>query len=245
MSTLGIGTVLGLSGCVFAAPPAARMLLKCACDMILILERSFRYGGKYVSAKQIEDAAKYYTTTTVKTFGGKEILLQKRVHDEVEKMISLTDVTLGFRFAKLRVALEDVIYNNRFEKSPLRGRAELSNSRQILEMGGRSLPVEIGCRASFAELEGEPISPPAPSYKSKQSDVVSPSESSVSLEERREVSSNASTHDSTPELDPQSYFELPDNTEAKSIKVSMRWKPNVGRLSSTFSLKKSKTTPTP
>lgn len=115
--TLGIGILVGAIGCVLASPPTARMLFKCSCDMILILERSFRYQGKYVSVKQIEDAAVYYTTATTKTFSGKEVLLQKHIHDEVDRLIPLKKLSVGFRFAKLRSGLQDIIYMNRFGKA--------------------------------------------------------------------------------------------------------------------------------
>ncbi|KAL8243949.1 hypothetical protein R6Q59_010207 [Mikania micrantha] len=117
VATLGIGSVLGVAGCVFAAPPAARMLLKCACDMILILERAFRYGGKFVSVKQIEDAARYYAKSTVKTSEGKTQLLQQRVHQQVEKMVPLTSVKTAWKFSNLRIGLEEIIYNNRYSGS--------------------------------------------------------------------------------------------------------------------------------
>ncbi|KAF2102894.1 hypothetical protein NA57DRAFT_9245, partial [Rhizodiscina lignyota] len=113
--TLGIGIIVGAIGCVLASPPTARMLFKCSCDMILILERSFRYQGKYVSVKQIEDAAVYYTTATTKTFSGKEVLLQQHVHDEVDRLIPLKKLSVGFRFARLRSGLQDIIYMNRFD----------------------------------------------------------------------------------------------------------------------------------
>ena len=56
---MGAAGVVAFASCALAVPPTARMLFKVACDMILILERSFRYQGKYVSIKQIEDAAIY------------------------------------------------------------------------------------------------------------------------------------------------------------------------------------------
>jgi hypothetical protein len=115
--TLGIGAVVGIVGCILSTPPTARMLLKCACDMILILERAFRYEGKYVSVKQLEDAALYYTTTTTKTLSGKETLLQQHVHDQVDRLIPLKNVGIGFKFAKLRGGLQDIIYVNRYDKS--------------------------------------------------------------------------------------------------------------------------------
>ncbi|KAM5381436.1 hypothetical protein ACJA88_004511 [Fusarium oxysporum] len=76
--TMGIGIIVGAAGCLLGLPPTARMLLKCSCDMILILERSFRYDGKYVSIKQIEDAAKYYSKTTIMTSSVEEIIYSNR-----------------------------------------------------------------------------------------------------------------------------------------------------------------------
>ena len=113
--TAGFGAVAGIAGCFLSVPPAARMLLKCSCDMILILERAFRYDGKYVSVKQIEDAAKYYTTTKVKTFSGNEKDLQQLVHDEVDRLVPLTKVMVGINFKKLRNGVEDIIYGCRFD----------------------------------------------------------------------------------------------------------------------------------
>ncbi|KAI0503230.1 hypothetical protein F5B22DRAFT_560916 [Xylaria bambusicola] len=112
----GIGVIAGIAGCILSTPPTARMLLKCACDMILILERSFRYQKKYVSVKQLEDAAAYYTTAMTKKLDGTPILLQQNVHDQVDNMIPLRKVGIGFKFATLRSGLQDIIYMNRYDK---------------------------------------------------------------------------------------------------------------------------------
>jgi glutaredoxin-related protein len=162
--TLGIGVVIGAIGCILASPPTARMLFKCSCDMILILERSFRYQGKYVSVKQIEDAALYYTTATTKTFSGKEVLLQQHVHDEVDRLIPLKKLSIGFQFAKLRSGLQDIIYMNRFEK---KGGAQSSSSPSAVELAGDNVPelesklaaVELEAKSNVPELIGDSMSP--------------------------------------------------------------------------------------
>ena len=158
--TLGIGAIVGVIGCVIATPPAARMLFKCACDMILILERSFRYQGKYVSVKQIEDAALYFTTTKVTTFAGKEKLLQDHVHDEVDRLVPLKKVSVGFKFNKLRVGLEEIIYQNRFgkppevEKEPEPVLVELPADEKIPELPGDShMPMEMESPLEISPLE--------------------------------------------------------------------------------------------
>jgi hypothetical protein len=165
--TAGIGIIVGIIGCVLASPPTARMLFKCSCDMILILERSFRYQGKYVSVKEIEDAAIYYTTATTKTFSGKEVLLQQHVHDEVDRLIPLKKISVGFHFAKLRSGLQDIIYMNRFDKTmagPLSSIApveldantthELDTKMAIVELDSREMVSELtGDNRSLVELE--------------------------------------------------------------------------------------------
>lgn len=118
VGTAGIGLILGLAGCFLSTPPTARMLLKVATDMILILERSFRYNGKYVSVKQIEDAAKQYTKIMTTTFGGKEKQLQEHVHDEIDRLLPLKNLTIGFKFSKLRTGFEQIVYRNRFDRPP-------------------------------------------------------------------------------------------------------------------------------
>jgi hypothetical protein len=153
--TLGIGIIVGAIGCIVAAPPTARMLFKCACDMILILERSFRYQGKYVSVKQIGDAAMYYTTTMTTTFAGKEKLLQDHVHDEVDRLIPLKRIGVGLKFNKLRSGLEEIIYKNRFGKPPERMKQE---------------PVELSAEETIPELPGDTRMP---------MEMASPTESSV------------------------------------------------------------------
>lgn len=138
MGTAGIGAVLGLVSCFLSTPPTARMILKCACDMILILERSFRYGGKYVSVKQIEDAAKQYIMIEKTTFSGKQKKLQEHVHDEVDKLVPLRKVSVGFQFKKLRSGFEHIVYENRYDRPP--GYDELSPlTEQVTELGSGSL----------------------------------------------------------------------------------------------------------
>jgi hypothetical protein len=155
--TLGIGIIVGVIGCVLASPPTARMLFKCSCDMILILERSFRYQGKYVSVKQIEDAAVYYTTATTKTFSGKEVLLQQHVHDEVDRLIPLKKISVGFHFAKLRSGLQDIIYMNRFDKTA--GALSMApvelDASEVHELESKMNVAELDSRERLSELTGD------------------------------------------------------------------------------------------
>ncbi|KAH6892489.1 hypothetical protein B0T10DRAFT_438346 [Thelonectria olida] len=164
--TAGIGAVLGAAGCIWGMPITARMLLKCSCDMILILERSFRYDGKYVSVKQIEDAAKYYTTTVIKTFSGKEKRLQQQVHDEIDQLIPLKKVSVGFKFNKLRGSVEEIIYSNRFGKPPdyesIRSTSSLALDKynsQPKELSGAHGVSELPGDVDFLKETGVPLRP--------------------------------------------------------------------------------------
>lgn len=175
VATMGIGTILGIAGSFFAAPPTARMLLKCACDMILILERSFRYGGKYVSVRQIEDAAKQYVTIRTTSFGGNDRRLQEVVHEQVDRLVPLKSIKVGFRFQKLRTGFEDIVQKNRFDRPPGYEEVEISSTTYIVdgtpELGApapppapveapptpASVPVELsGNSRGPAELPAEP-----------------------------------------------------------------------------------------
>ncbi|KAJ3545929.1 hypothetical protein NM208_g2261 [Fusarium decemcellulare] len=157
--TLGIGVIVGAAGCVLALPPTARMLLKCSCDMILILERSFRYDGKYVSIKQIEDAAKYYAKTTIKSFANKDKRLQQQVHDEIDQLIPLKKLSVGFKFNKLRSDVEQIIYSNRFEN--VDGNASLRSSSSIALSHRQSTISELAASpvTTISELPGDMVSP--------------------------------------------------------------------------------------
>ncbi|KAH7253297.1 hypothetical protein B0J15DRAFT_526615 [Fusarium solani] len=157
--TVGIGIVVGAAGCLLGLPPTARMLLKCSCDMILILERSFRYDGKYVSIKQIEDAAKYYSKTTITSFSGKEKRLQQQVHDEINQLIPLKKVSVGFRFNKLRGSIEEIIYSNRFDNVPRN--ASLRSSSSVALAHSHSAPSELSAAPPpICELPGDEVQLP-------------------------------------------------------------------------------------
>ncbi|KAF5022643.1 hypothetical protein F66182_5319 [Fusarium sp. NRRL 66182] len=157
--TMGIGVLVGAAGCLLGLPPTARMLLKCSCDMILILERSFRYDGKYVSVKQIEDAAKYYTRSTITAFNGKEKRLQQQIHDEIDQLIPLKNLTVGFKFNKLRASVEDIIYSHRFDTPP--DYASLRSSSSIALEKQPNGPVEMYAEPVISELPGDEVDLPA------------------------------------------------------------------------------------
>ncbi|KAI1622333.1 hypothetical protein EDD37DRAFT_683031 [Exophiala viscosa] len=264
VATMGIGGLLGLTSCILAAQPTARMLFKCACDMILILERSFRYRGKYVSVKQIEDAAIYYTSAMTTTFGGKEMLLQKHVHEEVNKLIPLRKVNAGIQLGKLRPGLEDIIYKNRFNKrdsmqpdlTPL---SPEIGGREILELDGGSRPVaspvELPAEksATAVELPAEvPAGATVPLRSSGKkagmqlssaSDTTTTIDDLLSSDETTSMTQTISGHVESGALDSSSLLKddgiervKTDSLLSKSMKAM-----GTKKMSSRFGLKKSKT----
>ncbi|KIX95928.1 uncharacterized protein Z520_08183 [Fonsecaea multimorphosa CBS 102226] len=247
IGTMGAGGVLALSLCVLSVPPTARMLFKCACDMILILERAFRYQGKYVSVKQIEDAALYYTTAMTKTFAGKELLLQKHVHDEVDRLIPLTKISTGMKFSKLRPGLEDIIYKNRFQKSgppkdegmpmvpELGGQeiAELDATTSPVELpGGRSLPVELPAEVgtSLQIYEKETV----PSGMASATSATTTTDDLLSLEEK-------TLNDQGLSATSQTTSSSPTEISVERTKSEGMFSRSTRKLSSKLGLRKSKT----
>ena len=185
VGTMGIGAILGVAGCFLSTPPTARMLLKVSTDVVLILDRSFRYNGKYVSIKQIEDAARQYASIKTTTFGGKEILLQEYVHAEVDRMIPLKNLMLGFRFQKLRTNLEELIFKNRFDRPPEYEEKDPFSEKTAELAAPVSRPAELPSNASnmrselagtsyVAELEGTYPPPKLPNVPELVGSEISP-----------------------------------------------------------------------
>ncbi|WQF79485.1 Putative GTP binding domain, Tle1 phospholipase, P-loop containing nucleoside triphosphate hydrolase [Colletotrichum destructivum] len=101
-ATTVVGSIPLIVGApLFEAPAAARMVIKCACDMILILADAFRAGGKSASRGAIEAATAEYTKNRIPAaeggedgsgpVGGARVLRSRRrlVHQEVNRLIPL------------------------------------------------------------------------------------------------------------------------------------------------------------
>lgn len=142
VATFGVGSLAWLASPFLSAPLSARMVLKCSAKMILILERSFRYNGKYVSVRQIEDAAKQYVSIDTKTTpsDGKTKKLQEHVRDEIDRLVPLKKISVGFRFNKLRIGLKQIIYDNRFDEPPVYDEEPLSKN-DIAELDAAFTPL--------------------------------------------------------------------------------------------------------
>lgn len=226
IATAGVGAIIGAASCLLGLPPAARMLLKCSCDMILILERSFRYEGRYVSVKQIEDAARYYTTTTIKTFAGNEKRLQQQVHDEIDDLIPLKRLQIGFKFNRLRGNIEDLIYASRFGKPPDYPSSPTNSSSTRL--ASISAPAELPAPTQRppVELENTSFTPELPGSEaptsnsrilSRDSDKVLGSLGDMSLMPRSHRSSTFKTAELEARLAPHAPYSPASDVEGKTL----------------------------
>ena len=112
----GIPLVAGAP--LLEAPPAARMVVKCACDLILILDRAFKHGGKFVIGKDIEEASREYIAESTDQPADSTAIetksRRKRVHAEIEELIPLRKFYKYIRIARIQRGMEDIIEKHRF-----------------------------------------------------------------------------------------------------------------------------------
>ncbi|KAF9869978.1 hypothetical protein CkaCkLH20_12587 [Colletotrichum karsti] len=84
------GIPLALGAPLLEAPTAVRMVLKCACDLILILDQAFREGGKSISRERIERVALTYMKSKIRIQkDGVEVELSRKkvVHARIDEMV--------------------------------------------------------------------------------------------------------------------------------------------------------------
>ncbi|CAJ2506729.1 Uu.00g079150.m01.CDS01 [Anthostomella pinea] len=130
--TLNMGQIVGIlgitAGLTFASvfggipvlaslpfatiPPAARMVTKCACDLILILAAAFSRKGKVVTKQDFQDASTQYCSKTVEG----EASVRTRTHKDVDKLIPIISVKFyqPLSMTSMRTALQRLIVRHRF-----------------------------------------------------------------------------------------------------------------------------------
>ncbi|MCJ1402217.1 hypothetical protein MMC11_005437 [Xylographa trunciseda] len=136
VATMGPGGLL-VTGVVslLAAARTARVVLKCACDVILIMERAFlnakQDARKFVTENEIRSAAEQYVKAKV---NGDTKTLQQQVHTEIDELVKLSRMNVGLKFGKLRVEMEGIIERNRLQKrtkqTEVNGMPELEGSAE-------------------------------------------------------------------------------------------------------------------
>lgn len=118
-----LGTTL-----MMEAPAAARMVIKCACDLIIILDKCFRDCGKALTMQRLKQISEHYARSKIQVTNrdGRLIYKSRRrlVHLEVNKIfpihsgLALTvKVHTTKRISAIRDGCRDIIYKYRFQKA--------------------------------------------------------------------------------------------------------------------------------
>jgi hypothetical protein len=105
------GILLAIGAPLMEILLAARMIIKCACDLIIILDIAFNRGSKSATAADIREASKEYTHKQRSDDG---MILDStigKVHKEVEALIPIVSHKFykPLQISKLQAGMEDII----------------------------------------------------------------------------------------------------------------------------------------
>ncbi len=104
----------------FEVPAIRRMLTKCACDIILVLDQAFRDGGgKSVTSKKIDTVAKIYADVPVNPESAMHLRVSRKrlVHKEVNDLIPLLSSEPSHRhLSNFRKDMKAIIEKYRFKE---------------------------------------------------------------------------------------------------------------------------------
>ena len=121
VATLTLFTAVGGIPLAVTAPmleivPAARMVTKCACDIILILHSAYSEAGPRATVEQIRQASKLYSSKRVRAPGGRFTSRRKQVHDEVHALLPVMTVKVykGLQIHAVTTGIEEIIDRNKF-----------------------------------------------------------------------------------------------------------------------------------
>ncbi|KAF6835458.1 hypothetical protein CPLU01_04329 [Colletotrichum plurivorum] len=117
------GLPIALGAPLLEAPVAVRMILKCACDLILILDQAFGQYGKGVTKENIRAIAASYSKSKVKTMkNGVEIekSRKKAVHGAVNDLVPRFSKKAFEAYSrktlpKYREGLRNILWEYRFQ----------------------------------------------------------------------------------------------------------------------------------
>ncbi|CAD0113833.1 unnamed protein product [Aureobasidium uvarum] len=135
--TAGAGTPLLAGLSLLEASSAARIIVKCTCDLILILDRAFKHGGKFVTGSDIELARREYVTTQAQGSWSK----RKQVHAQVVRLIPVISKKFwnAVRISNIKVGMEEIIQNNRWSPSAMIGRTDSVQGSLVTKLSAESL----------------------------------------------------------------------------------------------------------
>ncbi|KAH7060920.1 hypothetical protein B0J12DRAFT_650686 [Macrophomina phaseolina] len=136
------------------APPAARMVVKCACDLILILDRAFSFGGKFVTKDQIRQASNDYKLGARRDTPEFPSSIRGAVHREIEALIPLVSLKNASMLTKnyisrVRNGMEDIIRRNKFRNAEMITPMDSVSDSDISSLRSSNEPEEI--RVMFPE----------------------------------------------------------------------------------------------
>lgn len=113
MSTI-IGGFPALASLPFAfVPPAARLIAKCTCDLVLVLSAAFTRKGKFVTKQDFEESVGQYCAKRT-GLGAKAV--RTLVHNEIDRLIPIHTVKVyePLSTMKMRTEFRRIIAGHRF-----------------------------------------------------------------------------------------------------------------------------------
>ena len=116
MSTV-IGGIPALASLPFAfIPPAARLIAKCTCDLILVLCATFTSKGKFVTKQDFEESVGQYCADREMSGGGRGSSVRARVHREIDALIPIHTVRVyePLSVVKMRTEFHRIVAKHRF-----------------------------------------------------------------------------------------------------------------------------------
>ncbi|KAB2575534.1 hypothetical protein DBV05_g5886 [Lasiodiplodia theobromae] len=149
--TLVTGGIALIPGIPFLeTPPAARLIIKCACDLILILQCAFQSGNnKFVTNEEIRAATIEYKTKGRSRTGGVYESIRDVVHKEINKLIPLMPSKQAARMlsnsnkSRIQATMKDIISDNAFTKEdPTLFRQDSISTSSLLSSSSSSTEAE-------------------------------------------------------------------------------------------------------
>ncbi|KAM0276886.1 hypothetical protein ACHAQH_006304 [Verticillium albo-atrum] len=116
---------------MFEAPVTARMVIKCACDLIIIMDRAFHVGGKFVTGQQIRQASHEYVqplkedalsslrnSTSIKAGSSRRKLVHRRVNALIPVLSALAvKIYRKHQVEELHQGIQEIIADYRMQSA--------------------------------------------------------------------------------------------------------------------------------
>jgi hypothetical protein len=122
VATLTLFTAVGGIPLAVTAPfleiiPAARMITKCACDVILILQAAYNAGGRAATLKHIQESSIIYSARRMTPdTAGASVSRKHQVHSAVQEMFPIFTVRVwkGLEISSIQLKVEEIIKQYKF-----------------------------------------------------------------------------------------------------------------------------------